>query len=101
MDWRDRLKNAKGFQWDQGNAKKNIDKHQLSCEESEQVFFNRPLYVVEDSKHSNAETRFKAFGKNNTGKLITLSFTLRGELIRIISARSMNKKERAEVEKQN
>ena len=42
-----------GFQWDDGNAHKSQDKHDGSPAESEQVFFNQPLLLVEDIRHSS------------------------------------------------
>lgn len=92
-DWPDRLKKAVGFQWDSGNARKNAHQHQVSCEEAEQVFFNLPL-LLEDPAHSTHELRLKAFGKTREDRFLTISFTLRGQLIRIISARAMSRKER-------
>jgi len=69
--------------------------------EAEQVFFNQPLLVLEDSKHSNQEPRFHALGKSDNKRQLHITFTLRqaGEKIRIISARDMHKKERAIYEK--
>jgi len=69
--------------------------------ETEQVFFNAPLLVLEDSKHSNQEPRFHALGKSDEKRLLHITFTLRqaGEKIRIISARDMHKKEREIYEK--
>ncbi len=89
-----------GFDWDEGNARKN-EKHNVSMAEAEQVFFNAPLLVLEDSKHSNLEPRFHALGKSDEKRLLHITFTLRqaGEKIRIISARDMHKKERAIYEK--
>ena len=89
-----------GFDWDEGNARKN-EKHNVSMAETEQVFFNAPLLVLEDSKHSNQEPRFHALGKSNEKRLLHITFTLRqaGVKIRIISARDMHKKERAIYEK--
>ena len=89
-----------GFDWDEGNARKN-DKHNVSMGEAEQVFFNGPLLVLEDSKHSNQEPRFHALGKSDEKRLLHITFTLRqaGEKIRIISARDMHKKEREIYEK--
>ncbi len=101
MEWRDRLGKAQGFQWDRGNSQKNAHKHQVTCDEAEQIFFNRPLLVLEDLVHSAAEFRIKAFGRTNANRLLTISFTLRGDLIRIISARPMNRKERTLYEKQD
>ena len=89
-----------GFDWDEGNTRKN-EKHNVSMAETEQVFFNAPLLVLEDSKHSNQEPRFHALGKSDEKRLLHITFTLRqaGEKIRIISARDMHKKERGIYEK--
>jgi uncharacterized DUF497 family protein len=54
-----------GFDWDDGNRRKNADKHDVSQAEAESIFFNDPLIVVEDAKHSEAERRFNALGKTN------------------------------------
>ena len=90
------------FDWDEGNARKN-EKHGVSMAETEQVFFNIPLLVLEDSKHGNLELRFHALGKTNKVRLLHITFTLRGagEKIRVISARDMHRKERAIYEKAN
>ena len=79
-----------GFDWDEGNTRKN-EKHNVSMAETEQVFFNAPLLVLEDSKHSNQEPRFHALGKSDEKRLLHITFTLRqaGEKIRIISARNI------------
>ena len=37
-----------GFNWDEGNARKSVDKHSVAQYEAEQVFFNQPLLVVPD-----------------------------------------------------
>lgn len=82
-----------GFDWDDGNARKN-DKHNVSQSEAEQVFFNDPLLIVSDIKHSNLELRLHALGKTDAERLLHLTFTLRfdGSKIRVISARDMHKK---------
>ena len=91
-----------GFDWDEGNARKN-EKHGVSMAEAEQVFFNIPLLVLEDMKHSRMEPRFHALGKTDKVRLLHITFTLRGagEKIRVISARNMHRKERAIYEKAN
>jgi len=83
------------FDWDEGNARKN-DKHGVSTAEAEQVFFNEPLLMIADTKHSQGESRFHALGKTDEGRTLHITFTLRnaGERIRVISARYMHKKER-------
>jgi len=83
-----------GFQWDNGNSDKNLIRHNVENWECEQVFFNRPLLVLDDPKHSVSEKRWAAFGKTDTDRLLVIMFTERNDLIRIISARDMNKKER-------
>jgi len=94
------LTDITGFDWDQGNVRKN-EKHNVSMAEAEQVFFNEPLLVLEDSKHSKKEPRFHALGKSDEKRQLHITFTLRqaGEKIRIISARDMHKKERVIYEK--
>ncbi len=89
------LANISGFEWDDGNARKN-DKHGVSTAEVEQVFFNDPLLLLTDVVHSQREPRFHALGKTDEGRLLHITFTLRraGSLIRVISARSMHRKER-------
>ena len=84
-----------GFDWDDGNARKN-DKHEVAAGESEQVFFNAPLLLLADAKHSARESRFHALGKTDQGRLLHIAFTLReaGAKIRVISARNMHRKER-------
>ncbi len=86
--------NFVGFQWDQGNIDKNLIKHNVENWESEQVFFNKPLLVLDDTKHSIPEKRWAAFGKTDADRFLIVIFTKRGDLTRVISARDMNKKER-------
>ncbi len=85
-----------GFDWDTGNERKSVDKHSVSKEEAEQVFFNKPLLILEDDAHSGNESRFHALGMTDNQRLLHISFTLRhqGKSIRVISARDMHKKER-------
>jgi len=65
--------------------------------QAEQVFFNAPLLILGDAKHSQQEPRYHALGRSDDGRLLHLTFTLRGSgsLIRVISARDMHRKERA------
>src|SRR4051812_3260320 len=51
------LEQITGFEWDDGNAHKSFDKHDVSQAEAESIFFNDPLAVVEDAKHSDRERR--------------------------------------------
>lgn len=85
-----------GFEWNAGNECKN-EKHGVSMAEAEQVFFNIPLLLLDDLAHSQTEPRLHALGQTDEGRLLHISFTLRrsGELIRVISARDMHRKERS------
>ena len=86
-----------GFDWDAGNVTKN-SKHGVEPEEAEAVFLNEPLLVLPDVKHSKSEMRWRALGRTADKHLLVV-FTVRQKLIRIISARAMNKNERAVYEK--
>jgi len=89
------FKGIAGFQWDVGNLSKNWEKHQVSSAECEEIFFNKPLIVADDEKHSAIEKQFFALGKTDAGRRLFVAFTVRAETIRVISARSMNNKEQA------
>jgi uncharacterized DUF497 family protein len=93
------LSQIEGFEWDEGNSRKTVEKHDVSQAEAEQVFFNEPLLIVEDVSHR--ETRLYALG-HDAGRPLHISFTLRGEgkLIRVISARAMHCKERLRYEQE-
>jgi len=93
IDW----SQVTGFDWDQGNSRKNVEKHEVYQSEAEQIFFNEPLLVLEDSKHSQKEALYHAMGETDDARLLHITFTLRGSvtLIRVISARDMHRKERA------
>lgn len=82
-----------GFDWDAGNRDKNL-KHGVHIRECEQVFFNQPLVILDDSKHSVAENREAAFGQTDQGRKLVIVYTIRSGLIRVISARDMNRRER-------
>lgn len=83
------IENCTGFDWDEGNITKNWDKHEVSSGECEQIFFNKPLIVKRDSKHSLLENRYYVLGRTDSDRLLFAVFTVRGDKIRIISARDM------------
>lgn len=92
-----------GFDWDTGNDRKSVAKHGVTQAEAEQMFLNEPLLIVEDTAHSIAEPRYHALGRSDAGRLLHATFTLRrqGTLIRVISARSMSRKERLRYEQES
>ncbi len=87
---------VEGFEWDEGNSRKSSDKHGVNQGDAEQVFFNEPLLTVPDLGHSMNEPRFHALGQTDAGRLLHVTFTIRqnGTRIRVISARTMHRKER-------
>jgi uncharacterized DUF497 family protein len=89
-------KQVTGFNWEAGNERKSEEKHAVNRSEAEQVFFNQPLLVLTDQKHSKNEMRYHALGISNNARLLHITFTLRSDntLIRVISARDMHRKER-------
>jgi len=90
------IEDAVSFDWDDGNILKNELKHNLSWQQIEELFFNEPLLLFKDEKHSDdTECRCAALGTIDDGTLITVIFTKRKNKIRVISARPMSKKERS------
>lgn len=88
------FKNITGFEWDKGNQSKNWLKHKVSKGECEQAFFNEPVVVHHDVKHSVVEKRWFLLGRTDIDRLLFIVFTIRDHRIRVFSARDMNKKER-------
>jgi len=88
------IKRCVGFQWDAGNSKKNWISHQVTKSECEQIFFNQPLIFGNDDKHSEIEQRYFSLGQTDDGRFLFIVSTIRENLIRVISARDMSKKER-------
>lgn len=83
-----------GFEWDEGNKSKNWIKHNVDAAECEEVFTHTPL-IFPDIYHSQAEPRWFVLGVTHGGRRLFITFTVRHDnIIRIISARDMNRKER-------
>jgi uncharacterized DUF497 family protein len=80
------------FEYDPKKAKINSQKHGISFAEAEMVFFD-PLAIHDVDPDSFTEERFIAVGTGNAGVLLVVVYTLRGEVIRLISARRSTKKE--------
>ena len=88
------LHQCRGFDWDKGNIDKNRLNHKVSPSECEQIFFNHPLVIQDDIIHSKTEMRFYALGQTDMKRFLFIAFTVRNNLIRIISARDMSRQER-------
>ena len=99
MDPKKRLASLEGFDWDDANRSKNYLKHEVQPGEAEETFFNQPLLIQMDSVHSSAEERYKLLGRTAVGRTLFVAFTIRGRLIRVISARDQSRQERRIYEK--
>ncbi len=87
------LRKIIGFEWDEGNFDKNYKKHGITTKEAEEVFLDEKQLVLEDDRHSQKEERFTMIARSTNNKVLFIVFTMRGNSIRIISARKANKKE--------
>jgi len=90
---KDPLEECVGFDWDESNAQKNWDRHRVTPEEAEEIFFHEPLVVRPDVRHGGTEKRHYALGQTTSGRLLFAAFTIRRTLIRVISTRDMNRNE--------
>lgn len=63
------------------------------------VFFNEPLFVVADVAHSSNEERLYALGQSDEGRRLVVVFTIRANMVRVISARDMSRRERRDYER--
>ena len=81
------LPEFEGFEWDEWNIEKNWVAHEVTPQEAEQVFFNTPLILADDEKHSRIEKRYYVLGQTDEDRALFIAFTLRKRRIRIISAR--------------
>ncbi len=71
-----------GFDWDDGNSLKSVDKHSVSQVEAEQVFADIRLLLADDVKHSQDEVRYHALGRTLENRLLHVTFTLRANRTR-------------------
>ena len=88
-----------GFDWDEANAAKNWERHRVTPEEAEDVFFHDPFVLRSDAGHSKREKRYFALGEAASGRRLFVAFTIRRKLIRIISVRDMNRRESEEYQR--
>jgi len=93
MASKDPLDSCVGFAWDEDNAQKNWERHKVTPEEAEDIFFREPLVVRGDFRHSKGEKRYYALRETGSGRRLFVAFTIRRKLIRVISVRDMNRNE--------
>ena len=82
------------FEWDENKAARNLSKYGISFDEAKTVF-DDPLYIdFYDPDHSEDEARYLIVGASNRRRLLIVSYTHRGDSIRLISSREVTRSER-------
>ncbi|TMH18158.1 MAG: BrnT family toxin [Betaproteobacteria bacterium] len=81
------------FRYDPAKAAANFRKHGISFADAEGVFQD-PLAVTMEDPDAEGERRFIAVGSGNATELLVVVYTMRGEEVRLISARRATRKER-------
>jgi uncharacterized DUF497 family protein len=88
------------FEWGSTKAAANLSMHRVSFDEAKTVF-DDPLYIdFYDPDHSDEEHRYIIIGQSHQGRLLMVSYTERGDTIRIISSREVTPAERKEYEEE-
>ena len=88
----DVLKGVVGFDWNEANIE-HIAEHDVTSDEAEKIFSDEKNVLDEDIEHLIIENRFLIIGKTEKSRLLYQIFTRRGDKIRVISSRDINKKE--------
>jgi uncharacterized protein len=83
-----------GFQWDEGNLEKIRLRHRVTKEECEEVLLRHSFYAEVNETHSTDEPRYCVMGRTAARRYLYITLTLRGNLIRVVSARDMSRRER-------
>ena len=83
------------FEWDEDKAKINLQKHGVSFEEAQTVFYDENALLIDDPDHSEDEERFIILGLSAGTRLLVVCHCYRASetVIRIISARKATRKE--------
>jgi uncharacterized DUF497 family protein len=76
---------ASSFEWDLHKDAENQEKHGVSFSLAQEAFFDRRRVIARDLAHSRSEERFYCFGSVGGG-ILTVRFTYRNDVIRIIGA---------------
>jgi uncharacterized protein len=92
--------NSNTFEWDEAKAAKNYAKHGVTFEAAQDVF--KDPFAIEqiDDRKDYGEERFIIIGMAS-GRVLVVVYTMRGEIIRIISARGAEPYEQRQYHEQN
>jgi hypothetical protein len=89
------------FSWDRNKATDNKRKHRADFEEACTIFCDESILTVHDAKHSGEDDRWASMGISIAGRILVVIHTWPElnesgeEIVRIISARRANERERA------
>jgi len=86
------------FTWDEAKATSNLEKHDVSFEEASTAFGDPLAHTKLDPLHSEEEDRFVLLGLTGVARLVVVVHTVRGETVRLISARLATSAERRRYE---
>jgi uncharacterized DUF497 family protein len=86
------------FRWDKKKARRNLRDHKISFEEASTVFGDTLSRTIDDPLHSEDEDRYVIVGQSLQRRLLVVVHTIRGDTIRIISARVATPTERKDYE---
>ena len=86
------------FEWDLAKATQNLRKHKVTFNEATTVFGDFLSITVADPDHSISERRFITVGNSGRGRLLLVAHAQRDEIIRLISARTLTRRERKNYE---
>jgi uncharacterized DUF497 family protein len=89
------------FDWDAAKERKNFRKHRVTFAEAQTVFDDPVARIEDDPDHSEIEQREQVIGYSAAGRLLIVSFVQRGQVLRIISARRVDSRERKHHEEEN
>jgi uncharacterized protein len=88
------------FEWDFKKATANRRKHGVSFEEAAAAFADPLSMTVPDPDHAAEENRFVLVGRSSRERLVLVVYVERGDTIRIVSARTPTRRERAQYEEE-
>jgi len=89
------------FEWNEAKAESNKEKHGVSFEEAKTVFNDKLFVDFHDPDHSNDEHRYIILGESVRCRLLMVSYTQRGNAVRLISARKATQRERKAYEEES
>ena len=85
-----------GFEWDHNKANRNLKKHGIDFADAVTVLDDFNAVTIYDPNHD--EERYITIGMDACARILVVVYTMRGDAIRLISARKATKHERKQHE---